>query len=235
MSHWNEKYDQDARVFRKFAYSKTDRLRLRKEAEILSNIRHPQIPEFLDFNERGTHSELVVELIPDASMCEVLRNGEAVPETWRNEISDAIRSLHDLGWSHADIKPANILIDGGHAYLVDLNSAAPHGELYSEIPDRSFTPSFAAWGQVVGRGRVSVSDDLFSLALTDFVRSYRRHPFDGRSILEFFSLGADRISNIVSAFGEDLMEQVYQQYDVMSRLERSLPRSVKPYWCQVGK
>lgn len=235
MSHWTEKYDQDAAVFRKFAYSRTDRFRLRKEAEILSNIRHPQIPGFLDFDERGTRSELVVQLIPGVSLGEVLRNGEAVPAAWRNEISDAIGSLHDLGWNHADIKPANILIYGDHAYLVDLNSAAPHGESYSEIPDRSFTPSFAAWRQVAGRGKVSVSDDLFSLALTGFVRSHRRHPFDGCSIFEFFSLGADRLSNIVSAFGEDLMERVYQQYDVMCRLEPSLMGSVNLHWCKLGK
>ena len=235
MSHWAKKYDQDVTVFRKYAYSKTDRFRLRKEAEILSRIQHPRIPRFLDFDENRACSQLVVQLISGASLGSVIRSGESVPDAWRSEITDAVESLHNLGWNHADIKPGNILIDGAHAYLVDLNSAAPHGEPYSEIPDRSFTPSFAAWRQVAGKGAVSPSDDLFSLALTDFVRSYRRHPFDGRSILESFLLGADRLSKILSGVGEDLMERVYQQYEVMCRLEPAPTASVNQRWRKIRK
>tara|TARA_B100000686_G_C16598445_1_gene867353 strand:+ start:231 stop:938 length:708 start_codon:yes stop_codon:yes gene_type:complete len=233
--YWTEKQAQDATVFRKFAYSKTDRFRLRKEAEILSSIHHPRIPRLLDFDEGRTHSELIAQFIPGVSMGSLLRNGEAVPDAWRSEITEAVESLHYSGWNHADIKPANILIHGSDAYLVDLDSAARHGEPYSTIPDRSFTPSFAAWRQVAGRGEVSVSDDLFSLALTDFVGSYRRHPFNGHSIFEFFLLGADRLSNMVSKFGKDLMERVCQQYEVMCRLEPSPVETVSPNWRKVRK
>lgn len=219
MSPWAKKYDQDATVFRKYAYSKTDRFRLRKEAEILSRIRHPRIPRFLDFDEKRTCSQLIVELIRGVSLGSVIRSGGVVPDVWRSEITDAVESLHNLGWNHADLKPGNILIDGAHAYLLDLNSAAPHGELYSKLPDRSFTPSFAAWGQVAGKGKVSPSDDLFSFALTDFVETYRRHPFDGRSVLEMFLLGADRLTKNLRGVGEDLAERINQQYEAMCRFE----------------
>jgi len=213
-----------SKIFRKIAVSKLDRCRLSKEAQILDQVRHPRIPRLLDFTERAAASELQMEQMPGIPLSRALHSRLNVPNICLEQIADAIRHLHKLGWNHSDIKPANILIEGANAYLVDFNAASPHGEHYSQLSERSFSPSFAAWKQLTGCGAVSVKDDLFSLELTRFVTFARRHPFEGQSVAEFFSLGADYIYSATSVFSRPFRDRVLEEYEEFLSETEELPR-----------
>ena len=200
-------------IFRKTAVSKIDRLRLKKEARILRQVQHPAVPRLLDFAERAESSELFMERMPGVALSRVLQKGQSVPNACLEQIGDAIRHFHDLGWNHADIKPANILINESDAYLVDLNAAAPLGKKYRELRERSFSPSFASWKQLTGRGTVSEKDDEFSLELTRFLTSALRHPFGGQSVAAFFSLDPNDIRLTAESFGRRFRDCVLEQYN----------------------
>ena len=200
-------------IFRKIAVSRIDRLRLKKEAQILRQARHSAVPRLLDFAERAASSELLMERMPGVPLSRVLQKGQSAPNACLEQIGDAIRHLHNLGWNHSDIKPANILINQTDAYVVDFNAAAPLGKNYNELGQRSFSPSYASWRQLTGRGTVSVKDDEFSLELTRFVNSTHRHPFGGQSVAAFFSLDANDIYLATKSFGRRFRDCVLEQYD----------------------
>ena len=200
-------------IFRKTAVSRIDRRRLKKEAQILCQARHSAVPRPLDFAERAASYELLMERMPGVPLSQILQEGQSVPNACLEQIGDAIQHLHNLGWNHSDIKPANILINETDAYLVDFNAAAPLGKNYSELSERSFSPSFASWKQLTGRGTVSVRDDLFSLEVTRFVNSTHRHPFRGQSVAAFFSLDANDIYLATKAFGRHFRDCVLEQYN----------------------
>jgi hypothetical protein len=44
------------------------------------------------------------------------------------EVAKGVKSMHDEGWVHQDIKPANIMIVGGKAYLTDFDTANNENE-----------------------------------------------------------------------------------------------------------
>ena len=78
---------------------------------------------------------------------------------------------------------------------------------------RSFSPSFASWKQLTGRGTVSEKDDEFSLELTRFLTSALRHPFGGQSVAAFFSLDANDIRLAAESFGRRFRDCVLEQYN----------------------
>ena len=73
----------------------------------------------------------------------------------------ALRRVHDAGWIHGDLKPANVLIDArGAPLLSDFGLAVRPGDAY-----RGATPGFASPERVSGRA-ASFDDDFFALEQT---------------------------------------------------------------------
>ena len=55
------------------------------------------------------------------------RNADGIAMLWEH-LSAALTGLHELGFAHGDVKPANVCVDGnGNFFLIDLDSAARFG------------------------------------------------------------------------------------------------------------
>lgn len=202
----------DGSVIRKFARSPAQRGVLRNEAHVLEGLRHQSIPKLVELKESTTSTELVLQTLPGRPLAELVQQGVLIRGDWYHIVCGVLAYLRETGLSHGDIKPANILIYSHGAYLIDFGASSLLDAKYDSIPYRCFSPPYAAWGQVTGRGAVSAEDDLYSLACTHFVATHRRHPFEMKSIAEYFSRGVPTPVNLTSHFGEILARRILQQW-----------------------
>jgi serine/threonine-protein kinase len=101
-----------------------------KEASILAQLDHPNLPKVSDFFAEGERDYLVMDYVPGQDLKQILeesrQNGRPLTEsqilTWAEQIMDALAYLHRQSPPvlHRDIKPANIkLTPDGRIKLVD--------------------------------------------------------------------------------------------------------------------
>ena len=98
------------------------RARFARESEILSQIRHRNIPRLLGFGSFGNRPYMVTELLKS---CDLPATDRKVAK-FLKQIMSAVEELHRHGFIHRDIKPANILSrDDGTPVLIDFGLASP--------------------------------------------------------------------------------------------------------------
>jgi len=73
-----------------------------------------------------------------------------------------LRQLHQLGWAHLDVKSNNLIIKrSGELRLLDFASCQAINKQLSQLPYRSYSPSFATLALREGRGEVSPLMDWY--------------------------------------------------------------------------
>ncbi len=105
-----------------------DRVYRRQEADILKQLKHPNLPRVYDFIETDEGIYTVMDFIEGTSLDNILNNGSHYTQRdivkWGRQLSDALAYLHSQTPAiiHSDIKPANIIINSnGDATLIDFN------------------------------------------------------------------------------------------------------------------
>lgn len=113
---------------------------LRREADVLKNLNHPNIPKVYDFFVEEDTVYTVMDYIEGESLDRPLKRGEhfSQPQViqWAKELLDALDYLHSpthgdppRGFVHSDIKPANLMrTPDNHIVLIDFNIALSLGE-----------------------------------------------------------------------------------------------------------
>lgn len=102
----------------------------RREARILANLDHPQIPALLDYFEEILAAEasvyLITEKVPGVPLASKISEGQGLPEDFCYLVAvQVLQILHYLHTRmppvvHRDIKPSNLLLDeNGCVYLID--------------------------------------------------------------------------------------------------------------------
>ncbi len=96
--------------------------RFEREAEILSQIRHENMPRLLNRGSCGDRPYMVTELLKGYD----LPKGDRKIAAFLMQIISATEELHRHGYVHRDIKPANILARrDGTPVLIDFGLACP--------------------------------------------------------------------------------------------------------------
>lgn len=85
------------------------------EVECIRNLLHPNVILFYDQFCESDYAFIVMEFCEHGSLVDYMEKHGCLPiklfDRWMYQIIDATRYLHSRGLAHADLKPANILID----------------------------------------------------------------------------------------------------------------------------
>jgi eukaryotic-like serine/threonine-protein kinase len=102
------------------------------EIRTTARLQHPHILPLLDSGSADGLLFYVMPFVPGESLRDRLARERQLPlaDALRiaREIADALGSAHAAGIVHRDVKPENILLQGGHALVADFGIAVRAGE-----------------------------------------------------------------------------------------------------------
>ncbi len=161
-----------------FDTSSAAQTQFQREALILANLDHPNLPKVTDhFIEPSGRQYLVMSWVDGQSLLEILEGVGGQPLAtrdvlaWAEQLLDALTHCHNRGVIHRDIKPQNIILTpDDKVVLVDFGLV----KLYDPSNPRTTdgmsglgTPEYAPPEQYgAGTGHTDARSDLYSLGAT---------------------------------------------------------------------
>jgi eukaryotic-like serine/threonine-protein kinase len=168
--------------------------RLLREAQALSELRHPNIVSVYSLDVQDENKlTLVMDLVDGTSLSAMIKDKgklteeEAIPIF--QQICAGLECAHQNGIVHRDLKPSNILVTAdGVAQIVDfglakfspqsgknIQSLTQTGHIYG-------TPAYMSPEQLTGE--VDQRSDIYSLGCLMYQTLSGKLPFEGESALE---------------------------------------------------
>ncbi len=182
-----------------------------REARAAARIKHPSVVDVFDFGYLADgRPYLVMELLPGASLTDLMANGPLEPRVGvaiAKQLASALAAAHDVGVIHADVSPSNVLVGGDHAAkLVDFGLALLRDDTTRLATDEAGeyvlgTPSYISPEQI--RGQVADErSDQYALGAVIYEMLVGKPPFAGRSLRDLClkHIGAP-VPALVSPFG----------------------------------
>jgi len=144
------------------------RERFQRESRLAALIDHPNVVPVHGAGEEDGQLYLVMRYVPGTDLHRLLKHeGPLEPERAANivaQVASALDAAHAAGLVHRDVKPANVLIAGEHAYLSDfgLTRMLSSEEQLTETGQWLGTTDFSSPEQLQG-ARVDARADIYSL------------------------------------------------------------------------
>src|SRR2546428_6441660 len=157
--------------------SEVSEARFKQEIELAAHLQHPNILPVLTAGAKGDLLFYVMPFVSGESLRHRLTREGKLP------VADAVRILHEMadalayahaeGVIHRDVKPENILLEGGHAVLTDFGVARALVESRSggRLTDTGLalgTPGYMSPEQAAGERHVDARADVYALAVVGY-------------------------------------------------------------------
>jgi serine/threonine protein kinase len=163
----------------------------RHEAEMrtLASLDHPSLVSVYDAGsdeERHGAPYLVMQLVEGSTLADELRDGPLAPEraaTYGAALADALAYVHERGFVHRDVKPANVLIaEDGRVHLADFGIARIVDSAHeTRTGDVLGTPGYFSPEQVAGEP-VGAPTDVYALGIVLIECLTGKRPFEGTAM-----------------------------------------------------
>jgi serine/threonine protein kinase len=171
---WDTRLNKAVAVKENMETSPEAQRQFAREALILANLYHPNLPRVTDhfsLPEQGQY--LVMDYVEGEDLETQVRTQGVVPVeqalTWIIQVADALDYLHgqEPPVFHRDVKPANVRITPkGKAMLVDFGLVKVSSpQLKTTMGARAISPGYAPPEQY-GQGRTDARTDIYALAAT---------------------------------------------------------------------
>jgi serine/threonine protein kinase len=142
------------------------------EAQTVAGFNHPNIVRVKTYFEQNHTAYLVMDYYEGVSLAEyVKRQGGRLPEKTALDIMrfvlDGLCHVHDKGYLHRDVKPANIYLTGkGQVILLDFGAARYAVGEHSRSLSVVVTPGFSPFEQYRSGGKRGVWTDIYAWGAT---------------------------------------------------------------------
>jgi len=138
-----------------FAQAEGGVTRLRREAQLLASLNHPQVASIYGLEETSGALALALELVEGDDLAARLARGPIPVEEavgYARQLVDGLEAAHEKGIVHRDLKPANIKVtQDGVVKILDFGLAkAYEGGLGQPGGDPSQSPTMAHHGTEAG-------------------------------------------------------------------------------------
>jgi arabinogalactan oligomer/maltooligosaccharide transport system substrate-binding protein len=174
---WDTSLNGPCAVKENFDASPSAQKQFAREASLLFNLRHPNLPRVFDhFSIAGQGQYLVMDFVEGDDLLARVEYSAAPPSVgevfgWLDQVCDALIYLHsqEPPIIHRDIKPSNIrLTPQGRAVLVDFGIAKQYDPgQRTTAGAQAVTPGFSPPEQY-GMGNTDAQSDLYALAATAY-------------------------------------------------------------------
>lgn len=215
---WDIRLSKDVAVKENLDISSEAQRQFAREATVLANLSHPNLPRVIDhFTIPDQGQYLVMDYVEGEDLLTLLeRMGEISTEQaleWMIQVTDALEYLHsqEPPVVHRDIKPSNIRITPrGKAMLVDfglVKFSDPRKKTTSGA--RAITPGYAPPEQY-GIGKTDIRTDIYALGATVYRLVTRVEPPE----------------SVQRLAGEHLVPAIQVNPSISSQLSKVIDRSM---------
>jgi serine/threonine-protein kinase len=168
-----------------------ERARFQREAELVAELRHPNIVQVYDVRDHDGCPFFTMELLEGGALAQAL---SGTPQPARQAaallvtLAEAVQVAHQAGIVHGDLKPGNILLTAEGTPKVADFGLARHFEGEPALTfsgTRVGTPSYMAPEQVNGKaGTIGPATDIYALGALLYEMLAGRPPFRGETAAE---------------------------------------------------
>jgi serine/threonine-protein kinase len=147
--------------------------RFLREMQILQKLEHPHIVPLLEPGEADGTLFFTMPYVCRSSLRDRLNRESPLPLALAlviaRDVADALGHAHGRGVVHRDVKPENILLRDGRAYLIDFGFASAPSITSDDATARDAklsigTPDYISPEQLTGKRTEDWRSDFFSLA-----------------------------------------------------------------------
>jgi serine/threonine-protein kinase len=161
--------------------------RFLKEIELTAGLQHPHILPLFDSGSADGQLYYVMPFVEGETLRARLERERQLPvrDAVRiaREVADALAYAHARGVIHRDVKPENILLQGGHALVADFGIALAvqqaGGQRITQTGLSLGTPQYMAPEQATGEKSVDARADVYALGVVTYEMLAGEPPFTG--------------------------------------------------------
>ena len=164
--------------------------RFLREIETLAGLRHPHILPLYDSGDADGLLYYVMPFVEGESLGDRLARETQLPVdealTIAREAAGALAYAHERGIIHRDIKPDNIMLEGGHAVVADFGIARAIGEAGGDKLTQTGmavgTPQYMSPEQAGGQANIDARSDVYALAAVLYEMLAGEAPYTGPTL-----------------------------------------------------
>lgn len=202
--------------------------KLQNEYNILSKIKSKFVPEAIDYSKVDDSYYLVMEYCEGVSLLDYIKERKISIKEFLSiglKIVQALSDIHNAGFIHKDINPANIIynnktrkvtiIDFGlstefsHEKSLNMESNVSEGTLYYISPEQTGRMNHT----------IDFRSDFYSLGVTFFEMLCGCHPFESESHTQIIYMHLAKLPQLVKKINPDVPEMLSRIiYKLMAKM-----------------